>query len=260
MKYVASNYGSIGTLDDAITSSETEFDVTGSSAKLANLASGEGYLLCLGDPAGTREFIRCSTFSSDHFSGVTRGFESAKNGGIARGWPSGTPVTMIISAAYLDNIIQKGGIDWDDYPIGHAQPYIETVIGVDIGTFLAAHPKWSSLTSLPWLNLGHTVTGDSLKGRAMAVASATHIAQSQSGSDDAIVVAHTHTSVPHNHAVTDNANSDAGSGYLVVGGLNPEGTPPTTDNTTVIINSTGGPSTDANIQRTQYLDWIIKVS
>jgi hypothetical protein len=110
MKYVASNYGSIGTLDNAINSSATEFDVTGSSAKLADLASGEGYLLCLGDPAGTREFIRCSTFSANHFAGVTRGFESSKNGGAARSWPSGTPVAMIISAAYLDNIAQFSDI------------------------------------------------------------------------------------------------------------------------------------------------------
>ena len=110
IKYIASNYGSIGTLDASITSSETEFDVTGSSAKLASLTSGQGYLLCIGDPAGTREFIQCTTFSANHFAGATRGFESSKNGGIARGWPSGTPVSMVISAAYLGNIPQFSDI------------------------------------------------------------------------------------------------------------------------------------------------------
>lgn len=111
VKYIASNYGSIGTLDAAILSSDTEFDVTGSSLNLANLTAGQAYLLCLGDPAGTREFIRATVFSADHFAGVTRGFESSKNGGIARGWPSGTPVTMIISAGYLDNLIQPPDLD-----------------------------------------------------------------------------------------------------------------------------------------------------
>ena len=251
MKYIASNYGSIGTLDDAILSSDTEFDVTGSSTKLANLTSGEGYLLCLGDPAATREFIRCSTFSSNHFAGVTRGFESAKNGGIARGWPSGTPVTMIISAAYWDNTIQKGGIDWNDYPKGHCQPFFASIVGVSLSTFLATYTNWRKLDN--------TQISD-IEGRAMAVSSASHLTGTQSGSDDAIVVQHNHTSPPHNHAVTNNANSDAGSGYLVVGGLNPEGTPPTTDDTTITINNTGSSGTNANIQRTHYIDWIIKIA
>jgi hypothetical protein len=255
MKYVASNYGSIGTLDDAITSSETEFDVTGSSAKIANLASGESYLLCLGDPAGTREFIRCSTFSSNHFAGVTRGFESAKNGGIARGWPSGTPVTMIISAAYLDNVIQKGGIDWNDYPKGHCQPFFASIVGMSLSTFLATYTNWRKLDN--------TQISD-IEGRAMAVSSSSHVSDSQTGSDDAIVPLHNHgtTELPHSHGAKSHDAIGPALGFSRYNSASSSEDIYYTElaTTGITINNAGEPITNKNIQRTQYQDWIIKIA
>lgn len=67
------------------------------------------------------------------------------------------------------------------------------------------------------------------------------------GSNNAVVVAHSHTSPPHNHGILTCDSQDA-SGYLTQGNNTPL-TGFTTDDATVTINDTGVSGTNANIPR-----------
>ena len=180
---------------------------------------------------------------------------------------------------------------WSAFPIGYCQPFIPGIMGTTLAAWLATHTQWAKLTNTQ-------VAG--IEGRAMAVSSATHLGNTQAGSDDAVVVAHTHTGTvaahnhpgsvegSHTHAVSDpghyhvvssivaspsaSFSSVASSGYL-----NSSGNTTTTttgisispaaatisiasDAPAVTVASTGVSATNANIQATVWFDWIYKVA
>ena len=146
---------------------------------------------------------------------------------------------------------------WDAMPVGTAQPFVESVMGVPIATWLAAHPKWDKLNNA-------IVSG--IEGRAMAVAGNGHAASTQAGSDDAIVVSHTHTATQESHSHANvplympegdvDRGLETGSSLFSIDdtGNTSSATP------AITVESAGVSGTDKNIQRTQYLDWIIKVA
>lgn len=171
---------------------------------------------------------------------------------------------------------------WDLMPVGTCIWYIEEVVGLAPLDFLAAHPKWKLLTSLPFLNIAHTVAGSAVLGRALASTGNGHGDYSTAGSDNATLIAHNHgiTDTPHSHSYVDYYNSGAApsssfnNGGLVTsltaanyGGANWEGggwnwkrTGTTaTANLTITSDTAGsGNGTNANIQRTIYIPLIIK--
>jgi len=71
------------------------------------------------------------------------------------------------------------------------------------------------------------------------------------GSNDAVVVSHSHsiTDPGHNHTISSNSNSDALSGKVAVGGDPSEGVAPTTDSkvTGISVNTTGVSGVNKNI-------------
>lgn len=233
------------------------------------------------------------------------------------------------SPIYTENGISIGGnavteeMKWAALPIGHAQPFIPSVMGVSIADWLAEHPSWRKLDNdyVP-----------DIAGRALAISSASHVAGSQDGNDNAIIVDHGHaaSNPAHNHGITDYGHShyinDPGHGHYIydpghshyvndpghshsyttytgIGGLSGgasiwEGTQSVNTGasttgiylaasatgiglytsatgislyasttgiainnatTAVSVSNTGVSGVNKNIQRTQYLDWIIKI-
>lgn len=148
--------------------------------------------------------------------------------------------------------IPTNAAKWDAMPVGACQPFLPWLFGSDIATWLAAHPTWEKLDNSLFYDI---------EGRVMAVASGSHAAGSQAGSDDSVVVSHTHsiTDPGHNHTFQHVGGTDNdvafGTGYLVDELVNTGAS-----TTGISINSTGVSGTNANIQRTQYFDWIVKVA
>lgn len=168
---------------------------------------------------------------------------------------------------------------WDSFPVGTCQPFVPSVMGSDIATWLAAHPNWDKLDN--------AIIAD-IEGRAMAVASGTYVDGTQAGNDNAIIPYHTHTATqsshthtatqaPHAHTYIDTQQTDDTSGSLTMqvqaGTANQYqiGTSSTTataqptigisnEQPAISINYEGVSTVNQNIQRTQYLSWIIKVA
>jgi hypothetical protein len=99
---------------------------------------------------------------------------------------------------------------WAAFPVGYVQPFIPQVMGTTLALWLAVHTDWRKLTN--------TQVPD-IEGRAMAVSSATHLGNTQTGADDSIVPAHDHTgtvaahshpgssTAAHTHTITDPGHS-----------------------------------------------------
>lgn len=180
---------------------------------------------------------------------------------------------------------------WEALPVGYTQPFIQAAMGSSISTWLANHPNWARVTN--------SLVAD-IEGRVIAVSSAAHTAGTQYGSDDAIVVSHTHTGTTaahahagssggsHSHGINDPGHSHtvyapvanpttafagtaAVGAWLGTGTTDPATTGITIQSATPSISiaaeapalnivATGSSETNANIQRTQYLDWIYKAT
>ena len=145
---------------------------------------------------------------------------------------------LVNRTEWLKDRLATEDAKWDLKPKGTCQPFIPEVMGADIATWLAAHPKWAKLNN--------TLVAD-IEGRAIAVASATHAAGAQFGSDDAVVVSHSHTVTAHNQ----NALADSTSGGDIK---------PAAGDQTLTTSTSGVSGVNKNIQRTQYLNWIVKTS
>lgn len=179
------------------------------------------------------------------------------------------------------------GDKWELCPIGTCMPFIEKVVGESLSSFLAGHPNWKELSTVGTLNIGHTISATTVQGRAFG-SSGNGIANYQpAGSDDATLIAHTHTAndVSHTHAYVDRYHCEqAGmtsatrrpgdltmaSTHVGIGCGNTDSdnnvfsyvnatTSPA--NLTISVTSAGsGNGVGANRQRTIYMPWIIKVS
>lgn len=176
---------------------------------------------------------------------------------------------------------------WELLPVGTTMPFIENIVGTSLAAWLSSHPHWILIGNVSFLDLSHTLPGSALLGRAMALPGNGHLSYSTAGSDNSTLVSHTHSAndVSHTHGQkdtllfesgTDGGNVPVGGGKEFISGTGLAGSGKTdndnhysyyrkiqTDaaNLTINVSSTGsGNGVNANIQRTVYLPWIIKIS
>jgi hypothetical protein len=159
---------------------------------------------------------------------------------------------------------------WEMMPVGVPTPFVESVVGESVATWLVTHTNWQLLTDvLPG-------SGD----KAMVIAG-TSVAESTFGSADAITVAHTHAVNDHGHSINDPSHAhnltahsrlmdgtgtefdqtirtdEPAIGGYIAGAI----TGITINNATgVTTQSTGASGTNANIPPSIALVWIIKTS
>lgn len=176
---------------------------------------------------------------------------------------------------------------WELCPVGHCQPFVENIVGLELVAWLASHPNWEELQNIAYLNISHTVPGSAIAGRAIAVPGNGHNKHTTAGSDNATLIAHTHTAndVSHSHAYKDRYYSEEnnylsarlrpGDKKILLGHTGAGSSGTDTDNNAALyvddvtsaanlsisVSSSGsGAGINANIQRTVYLPWIIKIS
>ena len=176
---------------------------------------------------------------------------------------------------------------WDLMPVGTVMPFVENVVGTAINTWLTAHPHWRFIGAIDFLDLAHTLPGSALDGRLVAINGNGHAKYTTAGSDNSTLVSHTHSAndVSHTHGYKDTlifeidtarGNVPAGGGKEFVAGSLLAGSASTdTDNhysyyrkvdtdaanLTINVTSAGsGNGVNANIPRTVYLPWVIKVA
>jgi hypothetical protein len=181
---------------------------------------------------------------------------------------------------------------WAAFPIGYTQPFIPAIMGSDITTWLAAHTGWAKLTNTQVADIeGRAMAVSSSTHAGVTQAGAddgSTIAHTHTGA----VAAHNHAGSydsGHNHAISDpthfhsNAAGLSASASVTLVGTSGAGEAIAQPNTgaaatgitiatgaaslviaseapAVTVNSTGGSATNANLQRTQWFDWIIKTA